>query len=227
MIFYIIGISIFTIVLLVCIFLLIYFIKDENNLLEITTRQLIQFGKDYKKEEFENTLFQQYENILSGITYENYSFLKDAVSDENYNQILLTAKQNRETQKENVITDIRKVFSRLIGFEVPNELEIAKLWVRYSCKEYTKGIRKIVDENGQENLIEAIIEGNPNTSTMHEYILVFVRNRTQTENTLCPSCGYQSHILMTSNCPRCDTEVVPKKMHWVFLKKDKCLNHSK
>ena len=108
MIFYIVGIVIFVIVLLISTGLLIYFIKDERNLAEITTEQLMQFGKNYKKKDFENLLFEQYKNILSGINYENYSFLKDAVSDELYNQILLTAKTNREDQKESIITDIKK-----------------------------------------------------------------------------------------------------------------------
>lgn len=219
MIFYIVGIVIFVIVLLISTGLLIYFIKDERNLAEITTEQLMQFGKNYKKKDFENLLFEQYKNILSGINYENYSFLKDAVSDELYNQILLTAKTNREDQKESIITDIKKEFGKLIDFEVHDNLEVAKLWVRYSCKEYTKGIRKVVDDNGKESLIEAIINGSQDKEVIHEYLLFFVRNRTQTENTLCPSCGYHSNVLMTSNCPRCDTEIVPKKMHWVFLKK--------
>lgn len=219
MIFYIIGIVVFALILLVSIVLLIYFIKDESNLKEITTSQLIQFGKNYKKEDFQNLLFEQYKNILSGITYENYSFLKDAVSDEMYNQILLTVKTNREEQKENIISDIKKEFSKLIDFEIIDGLEVAKLWVRYSCKEYTKGMHKIVDENGKESMIESIISGSQDKKVIHEYILFFVRNRTQTENTLCPSCGYHSNILITSNCPRCDIEIVPKKMHWVFFKK--------
>lgn len=219
MMLYIVGIVVFTIILLVSIILLIYFIKDEDNLAEVTTSQLIQFGKNYKKEDFENLIFEQYKNILSGITYENYSFLKDAVSDEIYNQILLTAKTNREEQKESIISDIKKEFCKLIGFETVDSLEVAKFWIRYSCKEYTKGMRKIVDENGKENIIQSVINGNQDKTITHEYILFFVRSRTQTENTLCPSCGYQSSVLMSSNCPRCDIEIVPKKMHWVFLKK--------
>lgn len=216
---YLIGMIAFAVVFIICIFLLIYFIKDEKKLKEVTSNQLMQLGKVYSKEEFENKMFEQYTNILSNITYENYSFLKDAVSDEEYNQILLTAKKNRENREEHIISNINKIFSKLIGFDIQNNLEIAKLWVRYSDIEYTKGIRKTVDENGKESLIEAIVDGNKDKPTVHEYILTFVKNRTETENIICPSCGYQSHILTTSNCVRCDSEIVPKKMHWVFVEK--------
>lgn len=216
---YIIGIICFSIVFITCSLILLYYIKDEKKLAEVTNEQLAQFGKKYTREEFENKMFDQYANILSNITYENYEFLKDAVSDELYNQILLKAKKNRENKEESVLNNIKKEFSKLISFEVSNSLEVAKLWVRYSCIEYTTGIRKTVDEDGQEGLIEAVVEGSKESPVTHEYILTFVKNRTQTENIVCPSCGFQSRILTTSVCTQCDSEIVPKKMHWVFVEK--------
>ncbi len=217
--FYIIGIGVFVIVFIVCIFILLYLIKDEKKLAEVSSQKLIQLGKVYTKDDFESKMFEQYANILSNITYENYEFLKDAVSDELYNQILLTAKKNRENGEESIVQNIKKEFSKLISFEISDDLEIAKLWVRYSSIEYIKGIRKTVDENGKESLIETVVDGNKDQPTTHEYILTFVKNRTQNENVVCPSCGFQTHILTSSKCIQCDSEIIPKRMHWVFVEK--------
>lgn len=217
--FYIIGIIIFAIIFIICLFLLLFYIKDEKRLKEVSDNDLVKLGKTYTKNEFEEKLFNQYVNILESIQYSNYSFLKDIVSDEIYNQILLDIKKEQDNNEKNVVTNIKKEFSKLIDFTVLNDLEIAKLWVRYSNIEYVKGIRKIMDENNNEIESEVVIRGSKDNYINHEYILTFVKNRTQTEDIVCPSCGYQTHMLTSSKCLRCDSEIVPKKMHWVFLDK--------
>lgn len=217
--FYIIGIVIFALIFIGCIVLLVYFLKDEKKLAEVTTEKLSSLGKTYSKEEFENKMFQQYVNILSNIAYENYSFLKDSVSDDMYNQILLDAKRRRDSKETNVISNIEKDFCRLISFEIIGDLEIAKLWVRYSNIEYVTAMRKNFDEKGNEVLTETVIEGDKDKPVTYEYILTYVKNRTDSENVVCPSCGYQEHILTASNCIRCELEIIPKKMHWVFVEK--------
>ena len=50
---YIIGIIIFTLVLIVSIILLIYFIKDEKKLKEVTNDDLVKMNKVYTKDEIE------------------------------------------------------------------------------------------------------------------------------------------------------------------------------
>lgn len=217
---YILGIIFFVLVIIICTILLIYYRNDEKNLKEVTNEELKQKGKFYTKEEFENRMFEQYSNILMNTQYEHYSFLKDAVSDEVYNQILLKAKQTHEKQEQNIIQNIKKEFCKLISFEFIQNLEVAKLWVRYSSIEYIKGLRKEVSNDGQEILVERVVEGNENTPISHEYILTFVKEKTETEKIVCPSCGYQTHMLTTSHCIRCDSEIVPKSKHWVFVEKN-------
>lgn len=216
---YIIGIIIFSLVLIVSILLLIYFINDEKNIKEVDNDTLVRFGKVYTKKEIEDRLFKKYTNIFSNIQYENYSFLKDAVSDEIYNQILLKVKENREKNQENIITDIKEKFCHLIGFDQVNELEVAKLWVSYSCIEYIKTNRTYSIDDNNQNDVETIIQGSKENPIDHEYILTFVKDRSQNEDIVCPNCGYQMHILTSSHCERCDLEVVPKKQHWVFVGK--------
>lgn len=205
---YLVLIIVFSVILLGAIIALVYFIFDEKKLAEVTDDTLIRFGKTYSKNELENTLFKQYVSILDNIQYENYLFLKDAVSDNIYNQILENVKSNREKGYIDVISNINKYFSKLIGFEKNGDLEVAKLWIKYSSIEYVK------DREGN------IINGNSNNSLEHEYLLTFVRNRTSSEDVICPSCGTQSHILLTSNCYRCDTVIVPKTLHWTFAQKE-------
>lgn len=205
---YLVLIIIFSIILVGTIGALVYFKLDEKKLAEVTEDTLIRFGKTYGKVEFENALFQQYINILDGIQYENYSFLKDAVSDNIYNQVLENAKINRQKGCIDVISNVNKYFSKLIGFDKKGDLEVAKLWIKYSSVEFVK------DREGN------IVGGDSNSSLEHEYLLTFVRNRTRSEDVVCPGCGTQSHILLKSNCYRCDTVIVPKTLHWTFVHKE-------
>ena len=217
--FYLIGIIFFSVVFIVCIFLLIYFIKDEKNIKEVSDSDLIKLGKKYSKNEFEDRLFNQYVNILESIQILNYSLLKDIVSDEIYNQILMNIKNNQDSNEKENITDIKKDFSKLIDFRIQDDLEIAKIWISYSSFEYVTGIRKVLDENNNEINDEVVVRGDKDKKINHELILTFVKNRTQTEEIICPACGYQTHMLTSSKCIRCDSEIVPKKMHWVFVEK--------
>ena len=219
MILYIIGIVVFSIIFICCIFLLIYYIKDEKKLKEVSDDDLIKLGKVYSKQEFEDKMFKQYTNIIEGIQYLDYNLLKDIVSDEVYNQILKTIKDNQDKNVNNVITDIKKDFSKLISLQIIKDLEVAKIWVKYSSIEYITSIRKIIDENNNEVESEIVIGGDKNNPINHEYILTFVKSKTETENVVCPSCGYQTNILTSSKCIRCDSEIVPKKMHWVYVDK--------
>lgn len=189
------------------------------NFKEVTTKELKQRGKTYTKEEIEDKLFNQYINIITSIEYSNYVFLKDAVSDEVYNKFLLMAKDYQDKKETKVTEDIKKEFSKLIDIGTINDLEIVKLWIRYSSIEYTKGIRMVKDEKENDVLSEVIVSGSNVDRIEHEYILTFVKNKADTESIVCPSCGYQANILTSSNCGRCEIEIVPKKMHWVYVDK--------
>ena len=168
---YIICIVIFSLILIGSILLLLYFIKDEKNIKEVTDDTLIKMGKVYTKNEFEDKMFEQYSNILLNVEYENYAYLKDVCSDDVYNQILMQVKQNRERQEHDIIRDIKKEFCRLISLEYVDNLEVAKFWVNYSSIEYITANRKQVLEDGSESLVETVISGSKDSSINHEYIL--------------------------------------------------------
>lgn len=219
MIFYVVEIIFLILVIIVCIFLLIYYIKDEKNFKEVSDNYLKEIGKSYSKSEFENKMFEIYVNIINGIKYSDYSFLKDAVSDKVYNQILLSIKENQDRQQSDEIKDIKKKFSKLISFQTINDLEIAKVWIKYSDIEYkksTKATTNVVNSQFEE---EVIISGNKDKVITHEYILTFVKEKTKTEEIICPSCAYQTNMLTSSNCINCGSEIIPKKMHWVYVEK--------
>lgn len=216
---YIIGIIIFSIVFIGCIFLLIYFIKDEKNLKEVSNQDLLSMGKFYTKADFEEKIFNQYAKILESTQYADYNFLKDAVSDQIYNQILLKIKQNQDLNQEDVITDIKKDSSKLIALYREKNLEIAKVLVRYSGIEYVKKNETKLDENNQEIVNEVIIAGDKSNPIYHEYILTFVKDKSDTESITCPNCGYHEQLLTSSKCIRCDLDMIPKTGHWVFVEK--------
>lgn len=193
---------------------------DEKNVKEVTTEWLHKMGKDYSKEEFENTMFNQYVNIEYAKTNDDYNQLKDVVSDEEYNKILLDVKKDREQELKKVVDKINKGFSKLIGFKMVKDQEVAKLWVQYSCVEYVKGYREELNE--ETNLMEkkeVIVSGSDTKPVFHEYVVTFVKERSTVEKVVCPSCGREYKLLLRSKCQICDTIIVPKTKHWVYVNK--------
>ena len=122
---YIILIIIFSIVIVGAALVYFYLSYDEKKLKEVDNELLVRLGKKYSKEEFEETMFQRYVDIILGIQNESYNFLRDAVSDEEYNRILLQIKENNNHMQKEMVANIRKDFSKLISFKLNNDLEVA------------------------------------------------------------------------------------------------------
>lgn len=216
---YIVLIIICAIIFLGALFVFIYFLNDEKQIKEVDNELLVKLGKQYSKEEFENTLFNKYVEILVGIQNESYLFLRDIVADEEYNKILLNVKTNKDRNQKEVITNIKKGFSKLISYKINNDLEIAKLWIQYTDNEYILANREIENEKGEKEVREMVISGDEHKDIYHEYILTFVKGRSNNEDVLCPNCGYHTSLLTSSKCVRCDSIIVPKRMHWVYVDK--------
>lgn len=66
---YLLGMIFFLLVFIVSIFLLIYFIKDEKSLKEVTNQELVKLGKIYTKEEFENKIFELYAKKIKTLLF--------------------------------------------------------------------------------------------------------------------------------------------------------------
>ena len=216
---YIILIIISGIVFIGALGVLIYLLLDERKIKEVDNELLVKLGKKYTKEEFEETMFQQYVDILLGIQNESYNYLRDAVSDEEYNKILLTIKQNSDRGQKEIISNIKKEFSKLISYKINNDLEIAKLWIRYTDNEYILANREVMNEKNEPEMQEVVIQGDKNKIITHEYVLTYVKGRVANEDITCPNCGYHINLLNTSKCVRCESLLAPKKMHWVYLNK--------
>ena len=191
------------------IIILVFIIKDEKNLKEVSNAFIKSKGKEYTKIEYENEMFQIYKNIIFAKENNDYISLRDLVSDEEYNKILLELKSYQDKNLKHTTTNINKDFSKLIIYEEKDNFEIAKLWIKYISTEY------ILNKDNE------IISGSKDKSEVNEYIITFVKTKTNTESITCPSCGYQTKILSKSKCPRCESEIVPKKMHWVYIGKEK------
>lgn len=223
---YIILIIIFSIVIVGAALVYFYLSHDEKKLKEVDNELLVRLGKKYSKEEFEETMFQRYVDIILGIQNESYNFLRDAVSDEEYNRILLQIKENNNHMQKEMVANIRKDFSKLISFKLNNDLEVARLWIRYADNEYTVANREVMNENNEPVMQEMVIKGDKNKDINHEYILTFVKGRSTNEDITCPNCGYHTNMLTNSKCVRCESVLAPKTMHWVYVDK-KVTNLSK
>lgn len=214
---YILLIILLIIVIIVSVLILLYLLYDEKKLKEVSNELLSKLGKKYTKEEFENEMFNKYSEIVLGICNENYNFLRDMVSDEEYNNILMKNKTVKDNNQKEVITNIKKGFSKLISFRINNELEVAKLWIQYTDNEYTLGNREVQDEEGNTSVEQVVIKGDKDKEIYHEEIITYVKGRANNEDILCPNCGYHTVLLDTPKCIKCDSIIAPKKNHWVFV----------
>jgi len=216
---YIILIIVCAIVFIVAGMVLMYLIFDEKKIKEVDNELLARLRKQYTKEEFENTMYDKYVEILMGIQNESYNFLRDSVSDEEYNKILLEIKNNKDHQQMEVVSNIQKGFSKLISYKLNNDLEVAKVWIQYTDNEYTLANREVINTEGQPEIQQVVIKGDKKKNIYHEYILTFVKGRSNNEDILCPNCGYHTKLLTSSKCIRCDSTISPKRMHWVYVDK--------
>jgi len=217
---YLVLLIIFIVVAIGAGLVLIYLKNDESKLKEVTTSWLHKMGKDYSKEEFENTMFNQYMNIEYAKVNDDYNELKDIVSDEEYNNILLEVKKERETNTKRIVKDIKKGLVKLISFKLVNNQEVAKIWIQYSDIEYITGYREDLNQEDTIELKNVIISGSDNKPVFHEYVLTFVKDRSTTEKITCPNCGHEIKTLLRSKCPMCENIIVPKTGHWVYVSKD-------
>ena len=223
---YIILIIIFSTFLVGALLVFLYFLFDERKVKEVDNELLVRLGKQYTKEQYENIMFERYISIVNGIQNDSYNFLRDAVSDEEYNKILVQIKKNNDHMQKEIVENIRKDFSKLISFKINNDLEVTKLWIRYSDNEYTMAKREVENADGEKVMQDVIIEGDKNKDIYHEYVLTFVKGRSNNEDIMCPNCGYQTALLLNARCDRCGSTILPKKMHWVLVDK-KITNLSK
>lgn len=223
---YLILIIICVVVFIVALLVYLYLMFDERKLKEVDNELLVRLGKKYTKEEFEETMFQRYVDIILGVQNESYNFLRDAVSDEEYNRILLSIKQNNDHMQKEMIANIKKEGAKLISFKINNDLEVARLWIKYTDNEYTSANREVMNEDNEPVIQEVIIKGDKQKVINHEYIVTFVKGRSNNEDITCPNCGYHTNLLIASKCVRCESVLAPKKMHWVYVDK-KVTNISK
>lgn len=213
---YIVGIVFFVLVIIGSIFFFIYLKKDENSIAEISNSVLVKYNKTYKKRDFEQTVFSIYSNIMLNVNYQDYNFLKDAVSDEIYNKILMDIKTSKDKKEQNIVDKIEKNFCKLVDFDVVGDVEVAKFWIKYTALEYTTTLRNKLTEDGRTILLEEVIKGSKERPKTNEFLITFVKNYANNENIVCAECGNNIDILTSSICSRCGAEILSKKMHWVY-----------
>ena len=213
---FMILIIIFVLIFIGALLIYIYLKNDEKKIKEVDDAKLSRMGKKYTKIEFETTMSSLYFEILDSLGNEDYNNLRDIVSDQEYNKMLTEKKDEKDKNIINKITNINKGVVKLIDFKIINDLEVAKLLVEYSDIEYALGNREETNEEGETEIKQVVIAGDDTKQIFHEYILTFVRTRTDNEEIKCPTCGYTNHLLTKSKCVGCDTLIIPKTMHWVY-----------
>ena len=216
---YVILIIFFLLVFIGALIVFVYLKNDERRLKEVDDAKLSRLGKKYTKAEYEETMSNMFFEILTSLENEDYNNLRDIVSDQEYNKMLAEKKEEKDKDIVNKVTNIKKIISKLIDFKIINDLEVAKVIIVYSCSEFALGKREVPNEKGKNEIKQVVVSGDENKVIYHEYILTFVRNRTDNEEIKCPTCGYDNHLLTKSKCIGCDTLIMPKTMHWVYTGK--------
>ncbi len=220
MIWYIVGIVILVIIIIVCFFVLKYLSKEEKNFLEVSNRYLKNIGKGYTKEQYAEWAFNTYNDIIMGVQNEKYNYLRDILADDLYNNYLLAIKNEKDRKVKNVVSNLKSVFSKLVNLTVNGDMEIAKVWLKVSYSEYLLDVSPIAEDNVENVNKERVISGSKDRKIEKEYILTFVKTRTDKESIACPHCGFITHIVYQNICVRCGSTIVNKKYHWVLVGKE-------
>lgn len=203
---YLVLMIVFIIATIVSIGLYIFFKLDENNIKVVSNKLFNKLNKTYTKQEFENTMYNQYINIEESKNNNDYALLKDIVSDKEYNNILLERKKEDENNIKIIHMNFQKGFSKLINYKVINNQEVASFWIKYSCL-----------ENISSNIN---LNSNSIKPMEFEYIITYVKDNSSKEEIICPNCGQKIKILLNSKCSICDNTIVPKNGHWVYIGKE-------
>ena len=210
MIWFILGFVFLILVFIICIFVLRYLSRQEKEYIEVSDLYLKQLGKSYTGEFFSKSVFSLFQEILLASQQQNFEYLRSMLADDAYNHYLLDLKQLKEKNVKHVIDQILPVRFKLASFQVQNQFEIAKVWLRISCIDYIASTSKPGEE--------IIVSGKSDSSVEKEFLVTLVKTRTEKEDIVCPSCGHVSSLLVQSDCPHCGVEIVNKHHRWVVLK---------
>ncbi|MDD6224238.1 MAG: TIM44-like domain-containing protein [bacterium] len=225
MIWFVIGFIILIVIIIVCLLILKGLSKEENQYMEVSDHYLKNIGKSYTREEYASWAYQTYERIISAIQNEDYYFLRDILSDEIYNHYLLNLKNAKDRNVKNIVREMKPSFQKLVSLVIKDNLEISKVWIKVSYIEYTIDLASSSDQE-QELVGEKVIAGSKDKKNEKEYMLTFVKERTEKESVACPHCGYITHIISQNHCSRCGATVVNKKYHWVLVGKEEIRTNS-
>lgn len=223
---FIVGFIILSIIIIVCVFILVRLSKEENHYMEVSNKYLKNIGKNYTKDEFASWAFNFYHQIVLGVQYENYEYLRDVLADQIYNNYLLSVKNAKSRNVKNVVDEMRPIFSKLVSLVVKDDLEIAKVWMKVSYVEYTLDVSPILEENKDSIQQEKIVAGSKDRRLEKEYMITLVKGRTEKESVACPNCGFITNIVSQNNCSKCGVNVVNRRYHWVMIGKEEVRNRN-
>ena len=192
--------------------------------MEVSNQYLKEIGKSYTKEEFSMTIFELYQNVIQAVQEENYFYLREVLSDEVYNSYLLAIKNSKERNAKTIVENMNPIFSKLISLVVKDNMEIAKVWLKVSYREYI--IDTTLPKADELGMIQEprVISGSKTKLLEKEYILTLVKTRTEKESIVCANCGYVTNVVTRSTCIRCGANIVSRHYHWVLVAKEE--NHT-
>ena len=220
MTFFIAGFIVLAIVIIVCIFILMGLSKEENNYMEVSNKYLKNIGKDYTKDEFASWAFNFYHQIILSVQHEDYNFLRNVLADELYNNYLIGISNSKSRNIQNIVDNMKPIFSRLVSLVIKDDLEIAKVWMKVSYVEYTKDVTPVSEDNLESISKERIISGSKDRKLEKEYMITLVKGRTEKESVACPNCGFITNIVSQNTCTRCGADIVNRRYHWVMIGKE-------
>lgn len=217
---FIVGFVVLLLIIVCCVLWIFQLTKQEKEYMEVSNQYLKEIGKSYTKEEFSVAIFELYQNIIQAVQEENYSYLREILSDEVYNSYLLAIKNSKERNAKTIVENMNPIFSKLISLVIKDNMEIAKVWLKVSYHEYIIDTTPLnADELGMKR--EPRVIGGSRTKLLEkEYILTLVKTRTEKESVVCANCGYVTNLVTRNTCVRCGANIVSRHYHWVLVAKE-------
>ncbi len=220
MIWFIVPIIILLIIILISSLWIVKLSKQEKEYMEVSNQYLKEIGKSYTKEQFSTAIFELYKNVIQAVQDENFSYLRESLSDEIYNSYLLAIKNSKMRNAKTVVEDMNFVFSKLISLTVKDNLEIAKVWLKVRYCELVIDTTPLSPEEIRAGKTPRVIAGSKTKPLEKEYILTLVKTRTEKESIVCANCGYLTNIVTRNTCLRCGANIASRHYHWVMIAKE-------
>ena len=178
---------------------------------DISLITLKKYLPEYSLKELKQELYKRFVDIQTAWACFDYDYLKDNCTNELYNTYKEQLKILKSKNEQNLISNFHKIDLRVIDLDCKDNLITAEVYLKVNYEDY------II--NTITNKVSKGLSYKPITV---QYIMTFIRAKeTINKVTSCPHCSSKINIVVTQECPYCNSIIVVNPNRFVLSTKKK------